>query len=182
MKTLPFDLQQPFFKLLLEQGLLSDFEIWLYNEPSLEKHLTPDDYLELISLDFKDKRSIIDIEKLSIPYLDYSKYYSKTLIDVLLSLINQPNDLDKLAKIYNWYCQGYAFLRELATKYGLYADLYFWGEEHYGEFSETDLNEIKQQATHMYNELINGKIVLLNPPSYDDDKAFHQEFRTANCS
>lgn len=63
MKILPFNLQQPFFALLLEQGSLSDFEIWLYNEPSLEKYLTPDDYLALISFDFKDKRSVIDIEK-----------------------------------------------------------------------------------------------------------------------
>lgn len=126
MKTLPFDLQQAFFALLLEQGSLSDFETWVYSEPNLEQYLTPDDYLALISLDFTDKKSIIEIEKLSIPYLDYSKYYSKTLIDVLLSLINQPNDLDKLATIYNWYCQGYTFLGELATKYGLNAELYFW--------------------------------------------------------
>ncbi|WP_432481342.1 hypothetical protein [Moraxella sp. ZY200743] len=38
----------------------------------------------------------------------------------------------------------------------------------------------KQQATQIYNELINGKIVLLNPPSYDDDKEFYQEFKTTN--
>lgn len=118
MKILPFNLQKPFFTLLLEQGSLSDFETWVYNEPSLEKYLIPDDYLALISLDFKDKRSIIEIEKLSIPYLDYSKYYSKTLIDVLLSLINQPNDLEKLATIYNWYCQGYTFLREWQQNMG----------------------------------------------------------------
>lgn len=37
MKTLPLNLQQPFFKLLLEKGSLSDFETWVYNEPSLEK-------------------------------------------------------------------------------------------------------------------------------------------------
>lgn len=177
MKTLPFNLQQPFFKLLLEQGSLSEFEILVYNEPSLEKYLTPDDYLALISFDFKDKRSVIDIEKLINPYLDYSKYYSKNLIAVLLSLINRPNDLEKLATIYDWYCQGYAFLGELATKYGLYAELYFWGEEHYGEFSKIELKAIKEQANFLYNKLITAQIILLNPPSYDDDKEFYQELK-----
>lgn len=182
MKILPFNLQQPFFTLLLEQGSLSDFETWAYNEPSLENHLTPDDYLELISLDFKDKRSIIEIEKLSSPYLDYLAYYNYKLSDALLSLTSNPNDLHKLTQLYDWYCQGYKFLRKLALDYGLYADLYFWGEHCHLEFLNQNTDDIRQQATHIYNELINGKIILLNPPSYDDDKAFYQEFRTANCS
>ena len=41
------------------------------------------------------------------------------------------------------------------------------------ERARLSLNNGKQQATHIYNELINGKIILLNPPSYDDDKAFY---------
>lgn len=180
MKTLPFNLQQPFFKLLLEQGSLSEFEILVYNEPSLEKYLTPDDYLALISLDFKDKRSIIEIEKLSMPYLDYVVYYHQHITDTLLSLINTPNDLDKLVKIYDWYCQGYEFFRELALTYCLSALHYLWGNYPNFQLKQKDLDHIREQATHIYNELINGKIILLNPPSYDDDKEFYQEFRTTN--
>ena len=180
MKVLPFNLQQPFFKILLEQGSLSDFEIWLYNEPNLEQYLMPDDYLALISLDFKDKRSIIEIEKLSTPYLDYLAYYHQHITDTLLSLINTPNDLDKLVKIYDWYCQGYEFLRKLALAYGLSAQHYLWDNYPNFQLKQKDLDHIREQATHIYNELINSKIILLNPPSYDDDKEFYQEFKTTN--
>lgn len=38
MKNLPLELQKTVFKLLSEEGLLSKFEIWLYNELSLENH------------------------------------------------------------------------------------------------------------------------------------------------
>lgn len=179
MKTLPFDLQKPFFTLLPEQGSLSDFETWLYNEPNLEKYLTPDDYLALISLDFKDKRSIIEIEKLSTPYLDYLAYYHDKLSDTLLSLTHNPSDLHKLAQLYDWYCQGYKFLRKLALDYGFYADLYFWGEQYHLEFLNNSMDGIRQQAKWLYDDFIAGKIQLLTPPNYADNINHYQDFR--NC-
>lgn len=36
----PFELQLPFFKVILEKGDLSTFETWVYNESNLEKYLT----------------------------------------------------------------------------------------------------------------------------------------------
>ncbi|OPH40032.1 hypothetical protein [Moraxella equi] len=65
----------------------------------------------------------------------------------------------------------------MATKYGLNAELYFWREEYYGDFSEIELKAIKEQANLVYNKLITAQIILLNPPSYDDDKEFYQELK-----
>lgn len=167
MKNLPFELQKPFFKLLLEQGSLSEFEIWVYNEPSLENHLTPDDYLELISLDFKDKKSIIDIEKIINPYLDYVAYYHHKLLSHLSSLITNPNEDNIHSDIIYWYVGGYHFLNDLVEAMAYLKDISF-GDEEYEGVRVMDFNrgmtEVAQYATWLYEDLANGKLILLAPP------------------
>lgn len=167
MKILPFNLQQPFFALLLEQGSLSDFETWVYNEPSLEKYLKSDDYLALISLDFADKKNIIDIEKTINPYLDYVAYYHHKLLSHLSSLITNPDDDDIHSDIIRWYVGGYHFLNDLVEAMAYLKDISF-GDEEYEGVRVMDFNrgmtEVVQHATCLYEDLANGKLILLAPP------------------
>ena len=53
MTTLPQDIKGRFYKTVKGDISLDDFEQWLYADKELEKHLNPDDYLDLISLSFK---------------------------------------------------------------------------------------------------------------------------------
>ncbi|WP_155400219.1 hypothetical protein [Moraxella bovoculi] len=86
--------------------------------------------------------------------------------------------IDKLSQIYDWYCQGYYFLRKLALNYGLSADLSFYDENYQGfQFSDEALAEIYQQAHWFYDDLICQNIVLINPPSYDVNMDYFQDFR-----
>ncbi|KDN24988.1 hypothetical protein MBO_06339 [Moraxella bovoculi 237] len=175
---LPFHLQRPFFKVILENDDIKALETWIYHEPSLEEYLSPDDYLMLIGLDFNNKKTVIELEKLISPYLEFLVYYQNLLKQTLSSLINNPDDFYKLSQIYDWYCQGYYFLRKLALTYGLSADLPFYDESYQNfQFSDEALAEIAQQALWLYNDLICQNIVLSNPPSYDVNTDHFQDFR-----
>lgn len=175
---LPVELQRHFFKIILEQGNIDEFENWLYQQQNLENYLKNDDYLALISLDFKNKQSLINIEKIIMPYLNYTDYYNNSLKNSLLILMNSPNDIEHLAKIYDFYCQGYYFLRKLALSYGLYAEHYLTGNlKKDWALSGQHLQEIIQQAKWLYDDLDNGKIVLLKSPSYHYDDEHYQDFR-----
>lgn len=176
MKTLPFDLQKPFFKVLLEQGLLSEFETWVYHTPSLEAYLSADAYLALISLDFNDKKSLLNLEKLITPHLDFIQYYQDKLSATLLALTDTPDDKQRLAQIYDWYCQGYAFLEKLALEFGLTADLSLWEADYQAfQFSQSDLQKIQTTAKALYDKLKSGQIVLLASPSYDCNETHYQD-------
>lgn len=168
MEKLPFELQRPFFTLIVEQGDLKIFETWLYQTSSLENYLHGDDYFELISLDFNHKFCVMEIEKIITPYLDYLQYNRQILLDILLSLTKNPNDMAKLIKIYDFYCQGYAFLDKLALRYGLEAEICYLDDLEW-ILSKGHLEKIKKLAQAYYDDLVSHKIILLKPPNgYDD--------------
>lgn len=172
MEKLPFELQRSFFTLIVEQGDLKTFECWLYQEPSLENYLSDNDYFELISLDFGHKFCVMEIEKIITPYLDYVQYYRQVLLDLLLSLTQNSNDMDKLRKIYDFYCQGYTLLNELALGYGLDAEICYLDDVEW-ILSKSHLEKIKKLAQAYYDDLISHKIILLKSPNnYDEDDCY----------
>lgn len=176
MKNLPFELQRPFFTLIIEQGDLKRFETWLYQTSSLENYLRSNDYFELISLDFNHKFCVMEIEKIITPYLDYLQYNRQILLDILLSLTQNPNDLTKLRDIYHFYEQGYAFLDKLADGYGSSAEICYLDDLEW-ILSKGHLEKIKKLAQAYYDDLVSHKIILLKSPNGYDYTGYYQDNR-----
>ena len=179
MIKLPFDLQQPIFKVILENGNLTDLESWIYQETKLANFLSAEDYLALISLDFEQNHALLEIKRIIDNYFNYLEYYNNELKQILLKLQANPLDLDSLSAIYDYYCRNYAFLGKLAIHYGLTAVMIL--DKDFGEsdsFNSKDAEEIKYQAKLIYQALTEAKIVLLKLPDYQSDINYYQDFRS----
>jgi len=108
------------FKLIGREIEIKDFKQWVYSEKKLENILTPDDYLDLISLGYNLPSSRHEAEKILKRYIDIGKYHEFNLRRVLQKVIDRPNDVYKYIELcYDMYCDGYNFLDNLGLGYGL---------------------------------------------------------------
>lgn len=108
------------YKLLSKEIEQSDFEQWVYSEKKLSETLTSDEYLELISLNFKTPSSLYDAGKILQKYIQIEKYYEWKLKNVLQKIVSRPPDAHKyIEQCYDLYCDGYYFLDDLGMGYGL---------------------------------------------------------------
>lgn len=80
----------------------------------------------------------------------------------------------KLIKIYDFYCQGYAFLDKLALGYGLEAEICYLDDVEW-ILSKSHLEEIKKLAQAYYDDLISHKIILLKSPNGYGDTGYYQD-------
>lgn len=99
---------------------IGEFEQWVYDTSELENLLTPDDYLLLISINYKSKHARVEIEKIIDNYIDYSKFETLKVIDLLNKALSKDEDLGNiLRQFYDMYCNGYYFFEDLGLGYGL---------------------------------------------------------------
>ncbi|ULJ60158.1 hypothetical protein MIS45_10055 [Wielerella bovis] len=167
---LPFNYQLIIFKTLDGVMPIGEFETWLYADQKLAQWLPENVYYDLISLNFKDKHILHELDKLLANYLDKNQYLQWQLIQILTQLIQKPDDKWALVKIYDLYCHGYYFMRLLALKYGLC----LIHESDDIRFAPESLTEIQQQATWLLNTLENGEIQLFE--SNQSDSPFHIDY------
>jgi hypothetical protein len=120
MTILPQEITSKFYKTIRGDISIDDFEQWLYMDEDLEKLLRPDDYLDLISLNFKKsgaKYELWDLLKKHIDLKEFEKYKMLELLrEAKQKTSRQP---DALIEIYDLCYKGYDFLQELAWEYGL---------------------------------------------------------------
>lgn len=161
--TLPFNYQLMIYKTLQQIIPVSKFETWLYAETKLADYLPENVYLDLISLDFRDKHILHELNQLLADYWNKGEMWQWELMHILQTLIEQPNHANALSQIYDWYCDGCDFMRLLALRYGL--------EIVYNELPDyltaENLAEIQQQAKYLLNALQNGEIQLFEDTSDD---------------
>lgn len=99
---------------------INDFEKWVYSCDEIENLISVDDYIALISIDFRKKYSVNEVEKILYKYIDYSKYYKHKIIRMLKMIIEQDDKTgDILREFYYLYCHGCYFLNDLGLVYGL---------------------------------------------------------------
>ncbi|WP_400162877.1 hypothetical protein ACAF76_008190 [Brevibacillus sp. TJ4] len=68
-----FDLQVKFSEVLRREVTVEDFEQWVYATPEIEDHFGYAFYLELISLDFRDKYIYLDLERMLTPVIPFEE-------------------------------------------------------------------------------------------------------------
>jgi len=99
---------------------INELEQWVYSEKELESLLGSDEYLDLISLTYKQQSSLYEAEKILRPHINIGKYYDWSLRRVLQKVIEHSTDVHKyIEQCYDMYCDGYGFLDNLGLGYGL---------------------------------------------------------------
>lgn len=167
--SLPIDITIIFFEFLEDRIAVTDFQQWLYQTEQLEKLFSPDDYLELITIDFKQQPEKVYLDsyheakkaiaKIINQYADIADYRTYELKKLLCDFLKSKGDLAKiLAKTYQLYCRGYSFLDNLALNYSL--DIACYLEEieessgHYFLTSTFITAEIEQEIKQRVNSIL----------------------------
>ena len=109
-----------FYRLVSREIELNDFENWVYTETTLEQTLNSDDYLEIISINYKTPSSLYEAQKVLSKYFSMGKYYEWSIRNILHKIIAKPHDVDKyIEQCYDLYCEGFGFMDNLGLGYGL---------------------------------------------------------------
>lgn len=178
MSKLPLDIQIQFFKVYNNEITIADFEKWLYSEKELEQLLNSDTYIDLISLNFKDRHVKHEMGKIIDSFLDFGKFEERKLRKTLTDLIERTDDFAKsLIDTYDLYCLGYNFFDNLGLGYGLTFSEDFWDYSDWvnltNEQKEKRIDQIysgvKKEAEFVLNWIEEGKIV----PTGETDNIGH---------
>lgn len=121
MTHLPENIKQYLFDTIYGKVTLTDFEQWVYTNKELESLLDEDDYLELISFNFKKNGAKYElVNLLSDKYVDLGEYEKWKLLNSLKTALKRDERLGPiLREFYDLYCHGYVFLNDLGLGYGL---------------------------------------------------------------
>lgn len=118
IKLTSFDLAV--YKLIAHEHKRLDFEQWVYSNENLETILSSDEYLELISLNYKTPSSLYDAEKILKKYINFGNYCEWFVRNTLQKIIEKPSNVHTyIEECYDLYCGGYNFMDNLALGYGL---------------------------------------------------------------
>ena len=131
------------YKLINRDFSLSEFEQWVYSNSELETILEAQEYLELISLNYKTPSSLYEAEKILKKYINIGKYHTWRVTEVLKKIIDRPSDVHKyIEECYELYCEGFGFLQNLGIGYGLTITVL---PSHYKRESWNELNHLEQR-------------------------------------
>ena len=118
--TLPDDIKVFFFKTIKGDITLDDFEKWLYSDKELEKQLSPDDYLDLISFNFEQNGAKHQLCELLKKHIDFGEFETYKILELLKEAQQKNEKLPQvLVELYDLYCKGYGFLQDIGLKFGL---------------------------------------------------------------
>lgn len=140
--TLPIDIKQIFFDTLSGDKTMLEFEQWLYADKRLETILNADDYLDLISYDYRAGTAKYGLFRLLEKHIDKGELETNRIYSLLTKAINKDRKLPEiLVTFYDLYCKGYTFFDNLGLGYGLRVEVP--GVNNYVETWD-DLNEAQQ--------------------------------------
>lgn len=142
------------YGMFYEQLQLNKFENFIYQKSS-ERYFDADDYLTLISINYRLNLSRYKVIKVLERYADFGKLEAFRVVAILKNALNNDINLGKyLIDIYELYCDGYSFLETIALRYGLictYTSKDYEGETWY-ELSNTDKQRFHDMLLPNLNE------------------------------
>lgn len=159
-----FDLQVKFSEVLRREITVEDFEQWVYATPEIEDHFGYALYLDLISLDFRDKYIYLDLERMLTPVIPFGELEYRRIKAGLEKVASDTHEIDEvLASIYEDYCDGYGFLRFLGLAFALLS----------GTDGELHINQavrelLREEARRILSFIDSGKIKVTGKFEYDD--------------
>ncbi|WP_295127735.1 hypothetical protein [uncultured Chitinophaga sp.] len=119
MKSAPTYLKEPFFKALKGDISVHEFEQWLYEHPELEAHMDSEEYLELISFNYKTAHRV-DFENKIYSLINLNEYNTYYIIYYLNEAMRQTaRQYPSLLELYKLHIHGYHFLKDIAYGYAV---------------------------------------------------------------
>ena len=180
------------YKLISQEYELSRFKEWVYSNKELEEILNPEEYLELISLNYEIPSSLYKAKKILIRQIDIGKYYEWFLRQILQKIIDRPSDVNTyIEQCYDLYCRGFGFLDNLGISYGLLIKVppSNYNADNWNELTSSEQSNlidhlypaVAEEAKKVLDWFDNGKIVIIGDDAkdqiieYDDNRSVDKE-------
>ena len=113
-------IEEIYYKLIHSKESVRGIEDIVYSDKNIVEIMSDEDYLELISLDYRSKYILHEFSMVTEKYIDFKKLENTRVIEILKSAQKLDDDLGAwLIELYELYCQGYYFLQDLAFGFGL---------------------------------------------------------------
>ncbi len=159
MKTLKIQL----FDVLSGEQSVEEFEQYVYTDATLMEAMDEDEFVfDLVSMSYKQKDVLQEIEKLTFDRYDYEEYLIY-LLEVNCAKILLSVDLIELGNIVAKLCEEY----DWDSEYEIFSGFYYWDDEMYlveeGHFTERELI----QDLHSLSDNV---LIMLKGQSLEDKK------------
>ena len=103
-----------------EEMPIEDFESWVYSNKELEQVLPESVYLDLIAFGYKEKGAKYELFHLLLNLVDAGEYETARIRSMLEKALKKRESYPELLmEFYHLYSDGYKFLQQLGTVYGL---------------------------------------------------------------
>ena len=158
-------IESKYLHLMEDKISVKEFENWVYNSEWLEDELTEDEYTDLISLNYNISNAKYEIGKIFKERFSEGKFETVKMLNLLNSIIDRDGrEGEALTIMYDLYCNGYYFLKDLGLGIGLYVEVpHKYGVEYYHELKEDKkkelVNSVYPSARELAEELKNWLLV-----------------------
>lgn len=170
MNKLPQDYEQICFRFLAADLSISEFESFIYETSDLEQYFSKDDYLELISLDYRDIENTLTAQDILKKHINLKDFEIWRLKFILNCIINKEKGYGScIAFLNDLYSGGYYFLRLFLFDWIDLSDRSFdsLSIEDLDKKSESSYPKIINKAQHVIDLIETGKISIEAPTDND---------------
>lgn len=185
MTDIPKHIELKFYNTIIGNIPIEEFENWIYHDNEVESLYPEEDYMELISFNYKKNGAKNElIRLLTRKYIDLGEYEKWKLLNKLKNALEGEEHLSKiLIEFYDLYCSGYEFLNDLGLGYGLTvkvppAKYKVWTWEEMNEIEKKELidsfyPQIESGIKRVIDWIEKGKIILTGKT----DEIGHYEYQ-----
>ena len=114
------NIKEQFFKVLKGGITIADFEQWLYADKKIETCLSSEEYIDLVSLNFKGDNAKYELWELLKKHIDLGEFETYKMLELLRNAQQKDERLPYiLMELYELYCKGYGFLQDVGLGFGL---------------------------------------------------------------
>ena len=145
--NLPTEQFATLFTFFVDEQNTQPMEDWVYSTIELESYLGPDDYLELISLDFREPSVRYSAEKIFRKHIDANSFVIWRIRALMERIITRADNVHyDILETYRLYCHGYEFLQKLGIDFGLKLAAPQSGQAYeWDDLSDEDQSELVDQ-------------------------------------
>ena len=188
MKELPIDIKERFFKTIKGDISLDDFERWVYDSENLEGILDSNDYLDIISLDYKKSGAKYELYNILKRLVDIGEFETYKMLGLLNEAKQRTERLPFiLMEFYDLYCRGYYFLQDLGLGYGLMVVVPppKYSKDNWNDLMEEEKRDLSNSFSPKIDEVVQrvidwltNKRIILTGNQNEIGHYDYQDFRT----
>lgn len=191
-----------FYEFLDDSLSMAEFESFVYSNQNLEREIGEANYLDLVSINYKDKEARKEVTNfIHERLIGRGQLETTQLRDLLQRFLEDPKNADKyLDKLYHLYCgelkengsreYEFKFLENLALNYLWWIDEGYmktnhgdnWEKEYNKALNEVEFyqRQLKPFAEQILKAVDEGQIEILNNGSYEINQSLKEKLESNN--